>query len=135
MFTSQQLATLQIRHLIIHDVPNSRVTPGQGPTLSQTETELDARRIRHLKDRLVSAIGSRSAYDIMFSTDTHSPVPVSVREFTAGFDLERFVAASQQIANYLYEMQFGTISSGLLAIMDAALRGRGAVVILKIERQ
>jgi hypothetical protein len=135
MFTTEQLATLQIRHLIIHDVPNSRVTPGEGPTLSETETELDVRRIQHLKNRLVSAIGSKSAYDVTFLAETTSLVPPMVRQFTGGFDLEHFVTASQGVAKYLYEMQFGMISSGLLAIMDAAMNGRAAVVTLKIERQ
>ena len=135
MFTSEQLATLHIRHLIIHDVPNARVSPGERPTLSETETELDARRIHHLKNRLVSAIGSRSAYDIIFLPDTVSPVPDTVRNFTTRFDLRHFVTQSQTIANSLYEMQFGTISSGLLAIMDAVMERRAAVVILKIERQ
>jgi len=135
MFTSQQLATLQIRHLIIHDVPNARVAPGQRPTLSETECELDARRIAHLKDRLVSAVGSRSAYDIVFSEGTRSPVPDSVRGYTRRYDLDLFVRQSQAVANFLFELQFGTVSSGLLAVMDGAIQGRAAVVILKIERQ
>ena len=135
MFTNEQLATLQIRHLIIHDVPNARLDPVDGPTLSETECELDARRIRLLKDRLVAAIGSRSAYDIIFTAETRSPAPDCVRELTTRFNLNHFVGGSQQIANYLFELQFGTISSGLLAIMDAVIQGRNAVVILKIERQ
>jgi hypothetical protein len=135
MFTSQQLTTLQIRHLIIHDVPNPRLSPGQGPTLSETESELDEPRIRHLKNRLVSAIGSRSAYDIMFLEDTSSPLPGTVRTFTHRFNPEGFVQRSQELARHLHDLQFGSISSGLLAVMDAAIGGRSAVVILKIERQ
>ena len=99
MFTSELLATLQIRHLIIHDVPNARLSPGQGLTLSQTETELDPRRIEHLKRRLVSAIGSKSAYDIIFSHASPSPVPGIVRAFTRRFNLDHFVEGSQQLAN------------------------------------
>jgi hypothetical protein len=135
MFTSQQLTTLQIRHLIIHDVPNPRLSPGQGPTLSETESELDEARIRHLKNRLIGAIGSRSAYDIIFLENTGSPVPGTVRAFTHRFNAEAFVQRSQELARRLHEMQFGPISSGLLAIMDAAMNGRSTVVVLKIERQ
>jgi hypothetical protein len=58
-----------------------------------------------------------------------------VRAFTRRFNLDHFVDGSQQLATYLYGNQFGTISSGLLAIMDAAMSGRGAIVVLKIERQ
>src|SRR3954449_5602245 len=103
MFTSQQLATLRIRHLIIHDVPNARLSPDRGPTLSETETELDAQRIQHLKNRLVSAIGSKAAYDIVFAAGTRSPVPDAVNTFTRRFNADVFVAHSQELAKYLYE--------------------------------
>src|SRR5258707_15507304 len=97
MFTSQQLATLQIRHLIIHDVPNARLSAGQGPTLSETECELDAERIQHLRARLVSAIGGRAAYDVVFLQETASPVPETVRVFTQQFDADTFVQRSQAL--------------------------------------
>ncbi len=135
MFTSQQLATLRIRHLIIHDVPNARLSPGQGPTLSETETELDTQRIQHLKNRLVSAMGSKAAYDIVFLQETRSPVPQAVNTFTHRFSADVFVQRSQDMARHLYDMQGGVISSGLLAVMDAAIGGHGAVVVIKIERQ
>lgn len=135
MFTSQQLATLQIRHLIIHDVPNVRLSAGQGPTLSETECELDAQRVRHLRERLVSAMGAKAAYDVMFLQETASPVPETVRVFTQQFDADAFVQRSQALARHLHGMQFGMISSGLLAVLDAAIGGHSAVVIMKIERQ
>jgi hypothetical protein len=135
MFSSQQLATLRIRHLIIHDVPNSRLSAGQGPTLSEAETELDAQRIQHLKNRLVSAIASKAAYDVVFLEETRSPVPQAVNTFTRRFSTEEFVERSQELARYLHDMQFGVISSGLLAVMDAAIGGHSAVVVMKIERQ
>ena len=135
MFTSQQLATLRIRHLIIHDVPNPRLAPGQGPTLSETESELDAVRIEHLRTRLVTGIGSKTAYDIIFRQETASPVPETVRTFTRRFDADAFVERSRVLARHLYDMQLGPISSGLLAVMDAAIGGHGATVIMKVERQ
>jgi hypothetical protein len=136
LFTTEQLATLTIRRLIFHDVPNPRTSGGQGPTLSQTETELDARRVNLLKERLVEALGSRSAYDIIFSAQTHSPVPAAVQQLThRQVESDDFVRATQNIATYLFESHFGMVSPGLLAVMDSALRGRAAIVILKIERQ
>ena len=80
-------------------------------------------------------MGSRSAYDVVFADGSPSPVPDAVRRFTRKFDEEAFVTGSQALANYLYDRQLGTVSSGLLAIMDVALGGRPGVVILKIERQ
>src|SRR6185436_13545274 len=135
MFDSQQLATLRIRHLIIHDVPNARLNPGQGPTLSEAESELDAERTHLLKTRLVSAIAAKTAYDVVFLEDTTSPVPDAVRTVTRRFDTDTFVRRSQALALHLHDIQFGSISPGLLAVMDAAIGGHSAVVIMKIERQ
>src|SRR5258706_7366847 len=80
-------------------------------------------------------MGWKAAYDIVFLQETGSPVPQAVKALTHRFSADVFVQRSQDMAKHLYDMQGGVISSGLLAVMDAAIGGHSAAVVMKIERQ
>jgi hypothetical protein len=48
----EQLATLQIRKVIFHDVPRKAKGKEQAPTLSEVECAIDPNKIGLLKDKL-----------------------------------------------------------------------------------
>jgi len=137
LITSQDLATLTIRRVIFHDVPRSgRAAPGAQPTLSETETEVDRQRREHLKNRLTRVLGSKSSYPISFNPLSESPVPGHIRSFTEKHQTpDAFVTMSQRLARYLFEQQSGTISPGLLCVLDAAIRQAASIILMKLERE
>jgi hypothetical protein len=85
---------------------------------------------------MVRALGSKSAFDIVFRPDTASPVPALVQGYAASRrQANQFVDASQQLARTLFDYQSGAMSSGLLTVLDGAVGGRPALAILKLERE
>jgi len=136
MISSADLATLVIRRVIFHDVP-SNLRGGQAePILVEAETEIDAPRREHLKVRLTRVLNSQHTYPVTFNTESASPVPGQVREFTKPHHgANQFVAMSQRLAKYLFELQHGAISSGLLCVVDVAAGGRAGLILMKLERE
>jgi len=137
VITSQDLATLNIRRAIFHDVPRTgRGAVGTEPTLSEAETTIDPARRQHLKNRLTRVLGSKSAYPISFNPNSASPVPAQIRSFTKKHHTsDEFVLMSQKLARYLFEQQNGAISPGLLCVLDVVVQQAAAVVLMKLERE
>ncbi|HVS80950.1 MAG TPA: nucleoid-associated protein [Pyrinomonadaceae bacterium] len=97
---------------------------------------IDAVRRGHLRAKLVQVLGSKHAYPITFDPKTASPVPGQVRSFTlTNTTKEGFVGMSQKLALYLFELQHGAISSGLLCAMDVAASSLAGIVLMKLERE
>ncbi len=136
MITSEDLATVVVRRVIFHDIPQAVKGGSAKPTLSEVETEIDAMRKGHLKKKLIKVLGSKAAYPIQFSTASASPVPGEVRGLTKhSSNAPLFVESSQRLANYLFEQRLGSISPGLLCMVDATANSLPCVVLMKLERE
>jgi hypothetical protein len=138
LITSDDLATLQVRRVIFHDIPRvgRGVREGVGPILSETETVIDPSRREHLRNKLTRVLSSKSAYPISFNPQSESPVPNQIRSFTKKHHThEEFVKMSQTLARYLFEQQNGAISAGLLCVLDAVVRQSATLVFMKLERE
>jgi hypothetical protein len=136
MLTNQQLATMVVRNVIFHDVPNDRGDGGTGIVLATDPTQIDAPRRRLLTNKLTKVLDSRSAYGIKFAAGTSSPVPNEIRAYTSqGYREANFVATSQRLAMHLHQVQNRTISPGLLCVIDIVVDGRHGLIIMKLERE
>lgn len=136
MITTKHLATLEIRRVIFHDVPHRLKGAATQPTLSEVDTQVDGVRKGRLKTKMIRVLGSRNAYPVCFDPKSASPVPVEVRSLTKHhYPAADFVAASQKLANYLFEQQHAAISSGLLCVLDIAAEGHPGLVLMKLERE
>ena len=136
MITEQDLATLTIERVIIHDIPKKKRGGDEKPSLSDTDSPLDVDTTAHLHRKLVETIGGKSAYELDFADPTESPVPEIVRDYTAGHrNQDDFIEKSRRLANYLFELQGGTSSAGLLCVLDCTVTNRRAICILKVERE
>lgn len=125
-----------VRHVIFHDVPRVvKSAANLAPTLAEVETTIDATRKDLLKKKLIRVLSSTKAYPIQFNPKSASPVPGEVRLITKAFHLKTFVESSQKLANYLYEQQTGAVSAGLLCVIDVAVGGNAALVLMKLERE
>ena len=125
-----------IRHVIFHDVPSNPKGGTATPVLAEDETTLDASRRGLLRTKLIQALGSKQAYPVTFATGTASPVPKQTRSFTlTNFSIQSFVEMSRTLALYLFELQHGAISPGLLCVMDVASQGFTGLALMKLERE
>ncbi|MEW8027566.1 MAG: nucleoid-associated protein [Candidatus Thiodiazotropha sp.] len=136
MISSDDLATLKIRKVIFHDVPKNLKKEENKPTLADDITVIDKSHEQMLKNRLVRALNSKSAYEIEFKPGTSSPVPDEVTDFTAKQQQSSsFISMSQRLALYLYEQQGGQMSPGLLCVIEVVSSGLRGLAILKLERE
>lgn len=134
---SHNLATLVIRRVIFHDVPQNPKKKGTAePLLSEDESTLDPQRVSHLKTKLVQVLGSKHAYSVNFQATPASPVPEQVRLFTLTNPTKAaFVSMTQKLALHLFALTHGAISSGLLCAMDVAVGSHAGLVLMKLERE
>lgn len=136
MITQDDLATLVIKHVIFHDVPQKITDGGAKPQLSDVETKVDASQKAHLKTKLTRVLNSSKAYPVQFLATTASPVPKQARQLTkSGYNSDKFIEASRELANYLFEQHTGATSPGLLCVMDAAASGSPCLILMKLERE
>jgi hypothetical protein len=136
VITQDDLATLVIRHVIFHDVPQNIRDGGAKPQLSDVETRVDASQKGHLKTKLTRVLNSSKAYPVQFLATTASPVPKQVRQLTkSSHHSEKFIEASRELANYLFEQHTGATSPGLLCVIDAAASGKSCLILMKLERE
>lgn len=135
MLTNDQLATMVLRHAIFHDVPNQRGDGGGQVTLATDVTPIDAERRRLLKDKLVKSLGSTHSYGMVFQAQPSSTVPGLVRNITTGsYNEARFIADSQGMAQHLFQVQSGSVSPGLLCVIDVVVDNRHGLILMKLER-
>jgi hypothetical protein len=83
MIRPSDLASLTVRQIIFHDVPNNPRGGNGQPTLTDTETTTDAKRVGILKKRLTQVFGSGAAFEVEFLASTASPVPSLVLTLTS----------------------------------------------------
>ncbi|MGO9776393.1 MAG: nucleoid-associated protein [Terracidiphilus sp.] len=136
MLTNEQLATINLRRAIFHDVPNHRGTEEARITLATDLTPIDAERRRLLKSKLVKSLDSSKAYGMVFQQDPNSTVPGLVRDLTSvAYSEARFIEASHGMARHLAQVQNGPVSSGLLCVIDILINNRRGVILMKLERE
>jgi len=136
LLTNAQLATMVLRHVVFHDVPNQRGDGGAQVVLATDPTEIDANRRRLLHEKLTRTLDSRFAYGMVFQSQPSSIVPGQIRSYTSGGYVEaKFINFSQALALHLFEVQTAAVSAGLLCVIDIVVGGRHGVVLMKLERE
>jgi len=134
---------LQIEELIVHDIPKKlaqrilRQTPDiliEQPVLSQVASPVNEEIINFFHDRIAGTIGSTTAVDVLFNPESESPIGRHINEYFTGNVYDR-ILITQQIAQYLFEIQNAQNSSGLLLFIRCSLRKQTVLAILKVERE
>jgi hypothetical protein len=135
--TREQLAVLDVRRVIFHDVPRKLKGIAATPTLSDVDSSVDAKNVQLLREKLVKVLTSSAAYDLDINETPQSSVPELVKSILENTEDERtvFVVASKEMANTLVTHQTGSASAGLLTVIDCKCAGCPAVAILKLERE
>ena len=103
--------------------------------MSEVETVLEPDRKKLLRDKIVEVIGSSQSFPVSFSPVTSSSVPKEMRALTQKKGLEDFVEASRRLALELFDKQIGSVSPGLLCLLDVAAGALPGIAILKLERE
>lgn len=134
MIDSKDLAKLKIRRIIFHDVPHNLKGGTNKPELADAETQIDQRREQILKERLIGALGSSSAYPI--ESAGPSVVQEEIDKYTAKpHTAAQFILMSRRLGEHLFAQQSGATSSGLLCVIDLTTDGRAGLALLKLERE
>lgn len=137
------LRNLQVDELIVHDIPKKlskrvlRETPdstSEQPVFSQVASPVNDVIVSFFHDRITGTIGSATAVDVLFDPSSESPVGTLMNEYFSGGDNRR-IPVTQQIAQYLFDIQNAQNSSGLLLFIRCSLKEHTVLAILKVERE
>ena len=135
MIINEELAVLKVRRIIFHEVPRNVRGSSGAPTLADAETPIDKRRADMLRMRLIQVLGSKAAYPVVFDDGIGSTVPKEVADYTASTTSKHFVEMSQRLAQNLFAQQSGSISSGLLCVIDVVIGSLPGLAMMKLERE
>ena len=130
------LGQVQVQSLIVHEIPRHyRWTedPGSGPVLSDVESPLNQMVRNFFQERMVHSL-SRAALEVELDPGATSHAPALITGLLANPPMD-FVAASQELAQILYQCQGGISPQGLLTVMTVTVEGRPGVAIIKLEKE
>lgn len=130
----RDLGSLDIRRLILHEVPaSSKFQPGPPVSLSTTPVALTTDNRRYVRERLVKDL-ARDARQVIEDPNSDSPIPEAIRKFLGGSGTdEEFVAMSQDFATHLREVQSGISPTGMVLVADCELAGGSVLLLAKVE--
>jgi hypothetical protein len=151
---SPALSTLVVKRVIIHEIPKVKLgnKADSGPRLSEVPSDLTADLRRYIRERITDSIQTQhfvAAYRKPIAladpddedadpppSKRPSPIPQLVLDYFKS-NGKQFVDVSQDMARYLYDIQFGSASPGMLVLVDGTLgSGNNAdrcLAILKLE--
>jgi len=128
------LGALSIDSVIVHEVPERRVTgPSTAPFLSETESPLTITLRNYIREKISGSLATAS-YDVVFDVNAASPI-FRLTEDHLGPQSTAFVAMSQQMATHLHACQTGVNPAGLLVVSAVTVDGQRALTILKLEKE
>jgi len=128
------LGRLRVDKVIVHDIPPRPVGGGgQLPVLSEIESPLTQELRNYFREKIVGTLAA-AAFDVIFDPNSPSPVPSLVLD-NLGQQTTDFVTMSTYIAHHLYNMQTGVNPPGLLCVAQVKVERRGAIAIIKLERE
>ncbi|MCL5961895.1 MAG: nucleoid-associated protein [Chloroflexi bacterium] len=127
-------ATLDVRQVIVHEVPIRRADNGTLPVLSEVASPLTDELRLYIKEKITQSACSSCAFKVSLDLSSSSPVPQGITRFLDSDGMD-FVTFSQRIADHLFQTQTGVNSKGLITVVDCAIGGMPAVGILKLERE
>jgi hypothetical protein len=136
MISNLDLSKVSVKNIIFHDVPvNAKKAPIQ-PVLTDEETAADARRVPLLETRIRGVLGGGASYPVEFQPGSVSPVPEAVKLLIdPNCAPNCLVLESRRMASFLFELQVGAVSAGLLCVLKVLAGRRRGVAIMKLDRE
>jgi len=128
--SSNELAALTLRSIVVHEIPHRLRSDEGGPVLSDAPSPLDDDVRVFFEERIRSTVAQ--GFAVQF-TDAHdSPVPDLIVKLASK---AAPVSSTKSMAEHLYAIQHGATSSGLLAVAQAKLGRAFGVAVIKLERE
>jgi 37-kD nucleoid-associated bacterial protein len=136
MISHFDLSKVSVKNIIFHDVPVNAKNAIVQPVLTDEETVADAKRVPLLETRIRGVLGGGAAYPIEFQPGSASPVPQAVRLLTdPNAAADCLILESRKMASFLFDLQVGTVSAGLLCVLKVTAGLRRGVAIMKLDRE
>ena len=143
------LSTFAVQQVIIHQIPKMSLKDKQDALLAVTEapSELTPSLRTYMRERITDSLQAQrftAVYEeseVLDGEDTPvskqpSPVPRYVLDFFQG-DGSTFVDISQDVARYLFSLQSGNNSEGMLALVEGTVTTGSSpgkcLAVLKLE--
>ncbi len=124
--------SFSIRSSVVHYVPTTKDEADPRPLLTSAEIKLDADLTRYFATKISERLGSKGL-EVVNDPDRESTVSDALAAILAS--PAELVPQSRTVAQRLFDVQSGSNSSGLLALLTGTIEGRACVAVVKLERQ
>jgi nucleoid associated protein NdpA len=131
------LGTFSVARLIVHEVPRRSPAGSDagGPILADEESPLTNEIKTFFQERITTTLRSERALEVLTDDASESVVPKLVNEHLDPNQPDRFVEASQEMAEALFKSQNRVNPTGLLTVISGEIDGKPAIAILKLEKE
>ncbi|NLN96298.1 MAG: nucleoid-associated protein [Bacteroidales bacterium] len=127
-------STIVIENIIVHSIPRHRKGDFSiKPKYSEQESSLpDGLRV-FFKDKIIQSLQSNKELRVCYDTESVSPVSTYINQIlnTDGAEL---VKQSKLMTKYLFEIQGGQNSSGILVVIFGKINNQNTCIIIKLEK-
>jgi hypothetical protein len=128
------LQTIEIEHIIVHDIPkHAKGNQEILPNYSENESNITDGLRAFFKHKVVQALGSDKSFKICYDNNKSSPISWLNEEILAS-NGKKIVEHSKTITKHLFEIQVGTNAAGILVVITGKVNGMPVCIILKLER-
>lgn len=128
----KHLPNLEMKQLIVHEVPRPTAGSKAEPILSEVPSPLPTEARTFFEEKTTETLGSK-AFDVEFDPGTQSSIPQLV---TATLGRKHgFVKMSCQAAVALASSHTGATSGGLLTVAECAIGTWPGLLLLKLEKE
>lgn len=129
-----ELSSIQIEHIIVHDIPKHKKDDLTiKPTYSERESKISDGLRYFFKDKVIQALGSDRSFKICFENNSSSPISWIIKEMLSSKE-PNIVQPSKAMTKHLYEQQVGSNAAGILVVILGKLNTSNICIILKLER-
>ena len=130
------LGLLEIKKMIIHEVPRKASGGGQAsnPVYSEVESPLTNDLVIFFRGKIIESSGSSNAFEVCLDDNSSSPIPKLINTYLTNTGVD-FVDISQKIAKHLCDCQTAVNPGGLITVVDCVFGSCKAIAILKVEKE
>jgi len=134
MASKLDTSTITIERIIVHSIPKHKKSDYSiEPQYSELESSLSDGLRLFFKDKVVQSLQSNKELRVCYNTDSISPVSTYIKQIinSKGVDL---VEQSKLMTQYLYKIQDGQNTSGIVVVISGLINDKNTCIIIKLER-
>jgi hypothetical protein len=127
-------STIEIEKIIVHSIPRHKKDDFSIlPQYSEQESGLPDGLRHFFKDKIITSLNSKKELRVCFDEKSNSPVSTYIKDIISS-NGSSLINQSKLMAKYLFEIQDGQNTPGILVVIFGKINIKNTCIIIKLER-